>query len=63
MPDLNSLFRDHLVTLRNAGGGGALGVDSTTRVIKDIPTVRAGVVVPDCDLNTEMKVYITANYP
>jgi hypothetical protein len=63
MPDLNSLFRDHMIALRAAGGGGALAVDSTTRLIKNIPTMRAGVTVPDCDLNTEMKVYITANYP
>ena len=63
MADLNSLFRDHMVVLRAAGGGGALGVDSTTRLIKNIPTMRSGVTVPDCDLNTEMNVYITANYP
>ena len=59
--DLNTLMKNHIVTLRGAGGGGALAVDTTTRVIKDIPTIRAGVTVPSCELNTEMAVYITAN--
>lgn len=58
--DLNPLFRNHLVVLRGVGGG-ALGLDSTTLLIKNIPTVRAGVTVPDNDLNTELAVYITAN--
>ena len=59
--DLTTLLKNHVVILRGAGGGGALGVDTTTRIIKDIPTVRAGVVVPNCELNTELAVYITAN--
>jgi hypothetical protein len=59
--DLNTLVKNHVVVLRNAGGGGALGLDSTTLLTKNIPTMRAGVTVPDDDLNTEMAVYITAN--
>lgn len=59
--DLNTLIKNHVVVLRNAGGGGALGLDSTTLFTKNIPTMRAGVVVPDCDLPTEVALYVTAN--
>ena len=63
MADLNSLFRDHQVTLRTAAKAAGVDLDATTIWIKNIPTIRAGVVVPDCDINTEMAVYIAANYP
>ena len=61
MPDANSLFVAHLQTLRNAAAVGGVDLDVTTLVTKDIPTVRAGVTVPDNDINTELSVYITAN--
>jgi hypothetical protein len=61
MPDANSLFIAHLRTLRNAAAAGGRDLDVTTLVTKDIPTVRAGVTVPDNDLNTELFIYITAN--
>jgi hypothetical protein len=59
--DLTTLLKNHMVVLRAAGGGGALGVDSTTRFTKNIPTMRSGVTVPDCDLPTEIALYVTAN--
>jgi hypothetical protein len=59
--ELNGLFVAHLKTLRNTAALGGVNLDATTLVIKDIPTVRAGVAVPVNDINTEMRVYITAN--
>lgn len=57
--DLTTLFTAHLKVLRNAGGAG--GLDVTTLFVKNVATIRAGVIVPDNDLNTEVAVYVTVN--
>lgn len=59
--DATTLFTAHLVVLRTAAEGAGVSPDVTTIWTADIPTIRAGVVVPDCDLNTELALYITAN--
>lgn len=59
--DTTTLVAAHLKVLRNAGTGAGASLDSTTQFTKNIPTIRAGVTVPDDDLNTELAVYITAN--
>lgn len=61
MADLQTLFTAHLKVLRNAAKVAGVDLDATTVFTKNIATMRAGVTVPDNDLNTEMSVYITAH--
>jgi hypothetical protein len=59
--DLSTLFVAHLKVLRDAAKVAGVDLDASTVFVKNIATMRAGVTVPDDDINTEMAVYITAN--
>ena len=61
MADLQTLFTAHLVGVRTAAKAAGVDLDATTLVTKNIPTMRAAVAVPECDINTEMLIYIMAH--
>lgn len=59
--DLSTLFVAHLKVLRNAAKVAGVDLDASTVFVKNVPTMRAGVTVPDCELNTEIAIYVAAN--
>jgi hypothetical protein len=59
--DFTSLFTAHLKVLREAAKVAGVDLDANTVWTKNIATIRSGVVVPTCDINTEATLYIIAN--